>query len=80
MRHMSAAVDDLELRHALQEQERGADRLHALRLHAADTQVPVDLLSVADPKLEVTVWASTPWLASTTRIEPSHAARLRETS
>ena len=27
-----------------------------------------------------TVWASTPWVASTTRTAPSHAARLRLTS
>jgi len=26
------------------------------------------------------VWASMPWAASTSRIAPSHAARLRETS
>lgn len=41
----------------------------AASLQAAETQVPTALLSVSDPKLEVTVWASTPMLKNPTNFD-----------
>ena len=37
--------------------------------HAADSLVPTTMLSVNDPNLEVTVWASTPMLKNPTNLD-----------
>ena len=51
----------------------------ALAVHAADSQptsIPVSMLSVADPALEVTVWASSPLLRNPTNMDFDADGRL----
>lgn len=50
--------------------------LTSLHLCAADSQVPVGLLSVSDPNLEVTIWASTPMLRNPTNLDFDQDGRI----
>lgn len=50
--------------------------LVAAGLHAADALVPTSMLSVSDPDLEVTVWASTPMLHNPTNFDFDQDGRI----